>query len=142
VPARRSAFRHAGVKGQRSNVKDKNDMLNLNHKKLDVWNVGIQFIKEIYNLTESFPAREIYGLSNQLRRASVSITSNIAEGSSRKSSAERKRFYEVARSSLVEIDTQIEIAFELNFIKESDKQQISDLINKLFAMITNLIKKT
>jgi four helix bundle protein len=117
-------------------------MLNLNHKKLDVWNVSIQLIKEIYNLTESFPAREIYGLSNQLRRASVSITSNIAEGSSRKSSTERKRFYEVARSSLVEIDTQIEISFDLNFIKESDKQQISNLINKLFAMITNLIKKT
>jgi four helix bundle protein len=117
-------------------------MLNLNHKKLDVWNVSIQLIKEIYNLTESFPAREIYGISNQLRRASVSITSNIAEGASRKSSAERKRFYEVARSSLVEIDTQIEISFELNFIKENDKQQISNLINNLFAMITNLIKKT
>ncbi|HKJ69171.1 MAG TPA: four helix bundle protein [bacterium] len=80
-------------------------MLNLNHKKLDVWNKSIKLVKEIYAITEHFPSSEIYGLTKQLRRAAVSIPSNIAEGSSRSSSIERKRFFEISRSSLAEIDT-------------------------------------
>ena len=80
-------------------------MLNLNHKKLEVWKKSLDLIENIYTLTEKFPKSEIFGISNQLRRASVSITSNIAEGSSRNSKIERKRFFEISRSSLVEIDT-------------------------------------
>ncbi len=82
-------------------------MLNLSHKKLDVWNHSIELIKIIYKLTENFPKHEIYGLSGQIRRASVSIASNIAEGCSRKSTLEKKRFLEISRSSLVEVDTQL-----------------------------------
>ena len=117
-------------------------MLEFAHKKLDVWKLGKELIADIYALTESFPKSEIFGLTNQLRRASVSIVSNISEGASRSSSVERKRFFTIARSSLVEIDTQIEIALSLDFLTERDLEKIDTKVNTLFAMLTNLIKKT
>ncbi len=94
-------------------------MLNLNHKRLEVWKLSIDLIKLIYKLTENFPRSELFGITNQVRRASVSIASNIAEGCSRKSLTERKRFFEISRSSLVEADTQLEICRSLNYITES-----------------------
>jgi four helix bundle protein len=108
-------------------------MLNLNHKKLDVWKLGIKLVKEIYLITDHFPSKEIYGLTNQIRRAAISVSSNIAEGASRKSGNERKRFYEIARSSLVEVDIQLKIASELNLLTEVDKLSLSKLTNELFA---------
>ena len=116
-------------------------MLNLKHKNLDVWKLSIVLTKNLYQITESFPKSEIFGITNQIRRAAVSISSNIAEGSSRKSALERKRFYEISRSSLVEIDTQIEIALVLNFLKNDDINSISETVNHIFAMLTNLISK-
>lgn len=74
-------------------------MLRLNHKNLNVWSLSLNLIKDLYKITENFPKSEIFGITNQIRRASVSIASNIAEGASRKSMAERKRFYEISRSS-------------------------------------------
>lgn len=91
-------------------------MLNLNHKKLEVWKLSVDLIKLTYKTTESFPKSELFGVTNQLRRASVSIASNLAEGCARKSVIERKRFFEISRSSLVEVDTQLEICKELRFI--------------------------
>lgn len=117
-------------------------MLNLNHKKLDVWKKSIEFVSDIYQSTDKFPKTEIYGLTNQLRRAAVSIPSNIAEGASRKSSLERKRFYEIARSSLVEIDTQLEIALRLNFSTGEKLKNITDKMNHIFAMLSKLINST
>lgn len=75
-------------------------MLKLNHKKLNVWTLSLSLIKDLYKMTENFPKSEIFGITNQIRRAAVSIASNIAEGASRKSMSERKRFYEISRSSL------------------------------------------
>jgi four helix bundle protein len=115
-------------------------MLQLNHKKLNVWKEGINLVKLIYKATESFPKNELFGLCNQLRRASVSVVSNIAEGASRKSKAERIRFYEISRSSIVEIDTQLEIAKELNYIKEDNIIVIENKITHIFSMLSNLIK--
>jgi four helix bundle protein len=117
-------------------------MLNLSHKKLDVWKLAITFVKEIYKATQKFPKSEIYGLTNQLRRAAVSVPSNIAEGASRNSVADRKRFYQIARSSLVEIDTQLEVALELKFCSEETISVLGQRLNHLFAMTTNLIKST
>jgi len=117
-------------------------MLNLNHKKLDVWKDSIQFVKLIYKLTENFPKSEIFGISNQLRRASVSIASNISEGASRKTVNDRKRFFEISRSSLVEVDTQLIISFELNLLNQSELDSFNEIINKLFARLSNLILKT
>lgn len=117
-------------------------MLNLNHKNLDVWKLSLNIIKELYLLTEKFPKTEIYGLTAQIRRASLSLPLNIAEGSSRKSATERKRFFEISRSSLVEIDTALEIGLFLNFIEVGWISSLDDKINHLFAMLTNLINKT
>jgi four helix bundle protein len=88
--------------------------MNLSHKKLDVWKFSIELVDKIYLLTKTFPKEELFGLTNQLRRASVSVTSNLAEGLSRTSSNEKCRFLEISRSSVVEIDTQIEISVRLN----------------------------
>lgn len=117
-------------------------MLKLNHKNLEVWQKAIEFVSQIYFLTKSFPKEELFGISNQLRRASVSTVSNIAEGASRKSKIERKRFFEIARSSLVEVDSQIEICLKLNYIKKENIIEIELQLNHLFAMLSNLISKT
>lgn len=120
-------------------------MLNLNHKKLDVWKLSIAFVSMIYDLTSAFSKSEIYGITNQLRRSAVSIPSNIAEGASRDSSKDRKRFYEIARSSLVEIDTQLEISKKINYSNSQSNSKILEIdktINGLFAMLTKLKEKT
>lgn len=116
-------------------------MLNLSHKKLDIWKLSIELSKQIYKITENFPKTEIYGLSNQLRRASVSIASNIAEGCARRSTIEKKRFLEISRASLVEIDTQLIIGKELHYLSEDDLREFNELINKLFAKLSNFIFK-
>lgn len=115
-------------------------MIKLNHKKLTVYQYSIDLVKEIYTLTESFPTSENFGLTSQLRRASVSIPSNIAEGSARSSDAERKRFLQISRSSLVEVDTQIEIGLALNYLSEEDIEHLSDLSNQVFAMLSKMMK--
>ncbi|MCX6173468.1 MAG: four helix bundle protein [Ignavibacteriales bacterium] len=117
-------------------------MLELNHKKLEVWNRSFELVTEIYRITKNFPKEEIFGLSSQLRRAAVSVISNIAEGSARKSSLERKRFYEISRSSLVEIDAQIEIAQRLSYINIEQIDKLNILINQIFAMMSKLIQRT
>ena len=101
-------------------------MLNLNHKKLDVWKMSVSFVSMIYELTKYFPQSEIYGITNQLRRAVVFIPSNIAEGASRDSAKDRKRFYEIARSSIVEIDTQLEISKKLTYVNSAEVFSIND----------------
>ena len=116
-------------------------MLNLAHKKLEVWKKSLILVSEVYKLTQSFPREEQFGLTSQLRRASVSVISNIAEGFARSSEIETKRFLEIARSSLVEVDTQIEIAIKLNYLNEKDIIDLTESSNHIFAMLTKLIKK-
>ena len=117
-------------------------MLNLNHKKLDVWKLSINLITEKYRLTRNFPKEELFGITNQLRRASVSVTSNIAEGASRKSRIERKRFYEISRSSLVEVDTQLEISSVLDYVTLKELDKTGEILNELFAKTTRLLENT
>src|SRR5574343_400553 len=95
-------------------------MLQLDHKNLDVYKLSVNFVVDLYKVINDFPALEKYAISQQLRRAAVSIVSNIAEGSSRKSERERVRFYEIARGSLIEIDAQLEIAFRLKYVNKED----------------------
>jgi len=116
-------------------------MLNLSHKKLDIWKFSLDLLLIIYKLTKNFPKEETFGLTSQIRRASISITSNIAEGLSRTSSLEKIGFLEISRSSLVEIDTQLEIAIVLGYCKDAELLEIDKLSNSLFAMISSLIKK-
>lgn len=117
-------------------------MLNLGHKKLDVWKKCIEFVTNIYKTTEKFPKAELYGLTSQMRRAAVSAASNIAEGASRSSAVERKRFYVIARSSLVEIDTQLEISINLEYCKKEDLTEIENQMNHIFAMLSRMMTKT
>lgn len=111
-------------------------MLNLNHKKLTVWKKSVQLVREVYELTCKLPTAEKFGLVSQLRRAAVSVSSNISEGASRKSNAERSRFIEIARSSLVEVDTQIEITLVLGYLKKEDIAELEVLSNEVFAMLS------
>ncbi|MFA5804174.1 MAG: four helix bundle protein [Melioribacteraceae bacterium] len=115
--------------------------MQLSHKNLDVWKFSLELVDKIYSITKSFPREELFGLTNQLRRASVSITSNLSEGLSRTSSLEKCRFLEIARSSLVEIDTQLVISVRLKYCSEKELEGIEPLLNSIFAMITSLIKK-
>ncbi len=117
-------------------------MLKLNHKNLVVWQKSLILIKEIYSITKLLPKEELYNLTSQLRRAAVSISSNIAEGSARKSVVERKRFYEMSRSSLVEIDTQIEICLFIEYFNYRDIEKLNNIANEVFAMLTAMINKS
>ena len=122
--------------------KKKNDcMLKLAHKNLDVWQKSLILVADIYKITQSFPREEQFGLTSQLRRASVSVISNIAEGFARSSELETKRFLDIARASLVEVDAQIEIALKLNYLNRKDIIDLTESSNHIFAMLTKLIKK-
>ncbi len=98
----------------------------------------VSLVAKIYELTEDFPSEEKFGLVSQMRRASVSITSNLSEGAARSSRKERKRFYEIARSSLVEVDTQLEISSAVNVVSEEDLKSLDELMNRVFAKITSM----
>lgn len=114
-------------------------MLLLKHKKLNVYKKSVKLVSDVYSRTKNFPNNEKFGLVSQMRRSSVSIPSNIAEGGSRKSGKERKRFYEIARSSLVELDTQIELSIELGFLNESEINKTKKLANEIFSMLSKMI---
>jgi len=112
-----------------------------NHKDLEVWKVSMDFVVEIYQLTKSFPQSELYGLTNQLRKASVSIPSNIAEGAARKNTKEFIQFLYIAKGSLSEIDTQLIIAERLKYFNSSnllfDKVKYQrTLISRLITALT------
>ena len=117
-------------------------MLELKHKNLEVYKRSLELTTLIYKITAEFPNYELYELVSQIRRASVSIISNISEGSSRKSPQERKRFFEISRSSLVELDTQIEISVKLQYISSDYIEQLHHELNEIFAMICSLINNT
>ncbi len=90
------------------------------HHKLKVWQRSIDFVVEIYKLTEKFPKSELYGLTNQMRRAAVSIASNLAEGAGRRSKNEFKQFLSISQGSIAELETQLIISEKLNFSSDID----------------------
>lgn len=110
-------------------------------KDLEIWKHSRFFCKDIYEITSLFPESEKFGLTSQLRRASISIPSNIAEGASRKSNKDFGRFLEITIGSCYEIETQLLIANDLGFIKE---ENLDILLLKLEAIIkmTSKFKST
>ena len=112
-----------------------------NFRNLEIWTRGIELVKEIYKLTSKFPSNEKFGLISQMQRASVSIPSNIAEGCSRNSDVEFKRFLEIAIGSSFELETQIIIANELNLINSTEMKETIIIINTLQKQINALITK-
>ncbi|HWR32966.1 MAG TPA: four helix bundle protein [Chitinophagaceae bacterium] len=94
--------------------------LTLNHQKLEVFSASRQFVLECYKLTKILAADEKFGMITQIRRAALSVHLNIAEGSSRKSDTDRKRYYEIARGSVIEIDAALDVANNLQYYKNAD----------------------
>ena len=99
-----------------------------NFKKLKVWQKGIELVVDIYNKSQTFPKEEIYGLTSQIRRSSVSIPSNIAEGSGRNSDKEFNRFLDISLGSSFELETQLIIAHKLKFLSDSDYETLNNEI--------------
>lgn len=112
----------------------------VSHKDLKVWQESMDFAVLIYSLTESFPKTEIYGLISQLRRASVSIPSNIAEGFARKGKCELSHFLYISLGSLSEVETQIELAHRLNFIENNQNDLCNEKIKFIRVLLSKLIK--
>lgn len=110
------------------------------HKDLDIWKMSISLVKEIYKITEKFPTNEQFGLISQLRRASVSIPSNIAEGSARNSNKEFIQFCYISLGSLSEVETQIIVSMELKFINKEVTDKILADIEIIRKKLLNFIK--
>lgn len=114
-------------------------MLTLSHKNLEVYKISLELVKEIYRVTKSYPKEEQFVLVTQLRRAAISVCSNLAEGAARKSVKEKFRFYEVSRSSLVEIDTQFEISLILDYLKKGDITELEKQLESTFKMLSKMM---
>lgn len=109
------------------------------HEQLEAWKVSMQLVKSVYQLTGDFPDEERYGLAQQMRRAAVSIPSNLAEGAGRNGDKEFLYFIGIARGSLAELDTQLQLALMLGFLNsEHDAFESADRVGRL---LTGLHKK-
>ena len=113
--------------------------LTLNHQKLDIYNYSKSFVLESYKLTKILPQDEKFGMISQIRRAALSVHLNIAEGASRKSETERKRYYEISRGSIVEIDAAMDIANELGYLDNFDSNKLGETMVKCFKILSGLI---
>ncbi len=102
--------------------------------------IQYKLVKTIYELTSKFPSTELYGLTSQIKRASISVSSNIAEGAARYSHKEFIQFLYIASGSLSEVETQIVIAFEIMFLNENEKESVLNRINEVRAQLFGLIK--
>ena len=112
-----------------------------NHKDLDVWKLAIEFAMAIYQITKGFPKHEQYGLVSQLRRASVSIASNIAEGAARQSRNEFIHFLFCSLGSASEVGTQLEIVKGLGYMQESAIAPLLEKRERISQMLSGLIRK-
>jgi len=112
-----------------------------NFQDLRIWQIGIEVVKDIYILTKKFPKEELYGLTSQMRRSAVSIPSNIAEGFRRYHNKEYKQFLHIALGSCAELETQIIIANELDYINEINKTELIEKIKYICRMTVKLINK-
>jgi len=113
----------------------------LKHRSLDVWQISRILVKDIYRVSDQFPNQEKYELSAHVRKTAVSVISNIAEGASRKTIKERKRFWEIARSSLVELDTQLQITIDLGYASENEFKQIEKSMRSIFKMLSVMMRQ-
>ena len=108
---------------------------------LEIWKRGIDLVKSIYEITKSFPNSECYGLTSQIRRAAVSIPSNIAEGHTRGHKAEFRQFVFIALGSLAELETQVIIAHELGYLESIKKNKFIEEMDILGKQIRTLISR-
>jgi len=112
-----------------------------NFQDLRIWQIGIEVVKDIYILTKKLPKEELYGLTSQMRRSAVSIPSNIVEGFRRYHNKEYKQFLYITLGSCAELETQIIIANELDYINETNKTELIEMIKYICRMTVKLINK-
>jgi len=113
--------------------------LNLGHTRLEVFKLSKALVLSCYKQTVSFPSDERFGMISQIRRAALSVHLNLAEGCTRRSKAERIRFFEISRGSLVEVDTAFDIAAELNYTSATILGELGILIVQYFKFISKMI---
>lgn len=107
-------------------------------ERLETWQLAKKFVIQIYNVTSKFPSNEKFGLVSQINRAAVSIPSNLAEGTSRTSSKDQAHFSQLAFSSLMEVMCQLDISFELKFIKSDEYTKLRKLAEEISNKINSL----
>ena len=108
------------------------------HKKLRLWKAAIDFVVAIYEITKDFPREEEFGMKSQLRRAAVSVPSNIAEGHTRSTRADKKHFLNIAQSSLSEIDAQLEISERLGLIDPEAMGKVETQMRDVYMLLSGL----
>lgn len=111
------------------------------YKELIVWQKSIQLVEEIFTLTDKFPRSEMYGIISQMRRAAISIPSNIAEGFGRKSTKEYSQFYSIAYGSALELETQLIIAKKLGLADAKKSDKAEDLLEEVLKMLNVITSK-
>lgn len=115
--------------------------LQLNHQQLDVYKISRAFVKDCYSATKLLPPDERFNLMQQIRRAALSVHLNIAEGASRKSEPERKRYFEISRGSIIEIDAAFDIASDLEYIQKDQLTSLGNNMVRCFGMLSKLISR-
>lgn len=110
------------------------------HERLDVWKKSIDFVVELYAVTDRFPKDERFGLTSQLRRAAVSISANIAEGAGRKSAKEFAHFLSNSQGSASEVETELVIAHRLRYLSDETFRKLSGSLDEIGRMLTGLVK--
>ena len=128
--------RHACVKGYNGfNCPKGRLMIMLSFEKLEAYQISREYVRLVYRLSDRFPAKEDYALTSQIRRAAVSVTSNIAEGTSRSSQKDKVHFLEIAYGSLLETVSQLQVAMDVGYIADEDYriaiEQVDEIKNKL-----------
>jgi four helix bundle protein len=111
------------------------------YKELIVWQKSFKLVKQLYEITKAFPKSETYGIISQIRRAAVSIPSNIAEGFVRKSKKEFSQFVAIAFGSGAELETQLLLAQELGFVTEQELKTVNSLLQEVMKMLNSLLSK-
>ena len=112
----------------------------MNYEELEVWQKAMELVTRLYRVTGKFPREEVYGLTSQLRRAAVSVPSNIAEGQGRKSTREFLNHLSIAKGSLMEVQTQVEIARRLTFMTQEQFQEIRKQTETIAKLLNGLIR--
>ena len=116
--------------------------LSLAHTKLTVYKYTEALTLECYHITRHFPTDERFAMVQQIRRAALSVHLNLAEGASRKSMAERRRFFEISRGSVIEVDTALHVAIALNYVSIDEIKKLGELITNTFRLLTGMISQS
>ena len=111
-----------------------------NYRELKVWDMAMELVTDIYNFTGNFPRHEVFGLSSQMRRAAVSVPSNIAEGHAKNSTREYLRHVSIAMGSLAELETQLDISLRLDYIGKKEFESVDTRIETTGKMLRGLQK--